>query len=257
MKGKNLTVISVSSRLLTSLVVLLLLFSLTSLIYAAGEGKTHRKAKQELNSGNFEQAEQLYQELISKDAKDINAYIGLGSVYLKKRNLGGAFEIGVKALELDTKNSRARAIVGTALLRSGYIDKSREQLIYALQLNQRDDLALAASAEIDLYENRTADAYQKLKLATEIRPSEGDYWLVLARAASRQELFKEASEALRQFLQNSPKTDTDRRARIEGIIRFYIYLGNTHLYQVKGKSSNIPLQIKLRRPYLEVKVNGK
>jgi tetratricopeptide (TPR) repeat protein len=257
MKDKNLVVVSVNSRLLTSLVIVVLLLCSSSSIYAAGEGKAHRKAKQELSSGNFEQAEQLYQEIISKDAKDVAGYIGLGLVYLKRRNLSGAFEIGVKALELDTKNSRARAIVGTALLRSGYIEKSREQLLYALQLNHRDDLALAASAEIDLYENRIADAYQKLKLATEIRSSEGDYWLVLARASSRQELFKEASEALRQFLQNSPKTDTDRRARIEGVIKFYNYLGNTHLYQVRGKSSNIPLQIKLRRPHLELKVNGK
>lgn len=257
MKNKNQTFISLNSRLLASIVVILLVCFASSSIYAAGENKLHKKAQQEMDKGNFEGAESFYQEIISKDAKDIKAHIGLGQALLKKRNLSGAFEIGVKALELDTKNARARAIVGTALLRSGYVDKASEQLLYALQLNGRDDLALASSAEIDLYENRTSDAYQKLRLATDIRSSEGDYWLVLARAASRQEFFKEASEALRQFLQNSPKTDSDRRARIEGVIKFYSYLGNTHLYQIRGKASTIPLEIKLRRPYLQVKVNNK
>ncbi|KAF0248450.1 MAG: Tfp pilus assembly protein PilF, partial [bacterium] len=257
MKYKSQTLKSINSRLFNSLVIVVLLVFASGSVYAADDKKTHNKAQQELNKGNFEQAEVLYQEILSKDGKDLKAHIGLGLVYLKKRNLSGAFEIGIKALELDKKNARVRAIVGTALLRSGYIERAIEQLVYSLQLNQRDDLALAASAEIDLYESRTSDAYGKLKLATDIRPSEGDYWLVLARAASRQELFKEASEALRQFLQNSPKTDIDRRARIEGVIKFYTYLGNTHLYQIRGKSSSIPLDIKLRRPYLEVKVNGK
>ncbi|MBI4854628.1 MAG: aspartyl protease family protein [Acidobacteria bacterium] len=257
MKDKYQTFISLSSHLLTSLVIVLILFFTSSSSYAAGDEKLHRKAQQEMDKGNFDIAEDLYQQIISKDTKDVKAYIGLATAYLKRRNLNAAFEAGIKVLELDTKNARARAIVGTALLRSGYVDRASDQLLYALQFNQRDDLALASSAEIDLYESRTAEAYQKLRLATYIRPSEGDYWLILARAASRQEFFKEASEALRQFLQNSPKTDIDRRARIEGVIRFYSYLGNTHLYQVRGKSSSIPLDIKLRRPYLQVKVNGK
>jgi predicted aspartyl protease/Tfp pilus assembly protein PilF len=246
-----------NSRLLTSLFVILILFFASDSVYAFGEGKLHKKAKQEIEKGNFEVAEKLYQEIIAKDSKDINAQIGLAQVYLKQRNLSGAFEIGIKALEADIKNVRARAIVGTALLRSGYVERANEQLLYALQIDQRDDLALASSAEIDLYENRTSIAYEKLRLATEISPSEGDYWLILARAASRQELFKEASQALRQFLENSPKTDLDRRARIDGVIKFYSYLGNTHLYQIRGKSTEVPLDIKLRRPYLQVKVNGK
>ncbi len=252
---KNRT--TITSRLLTSLGTIIFICLMASSSYALGTDKQLRKAQQEFEQGNFERAETLYQEIINKDAKDIKAYIGLGQVYLKARNLVGAFEIGLKALELDTKHPRARAIVGMALLRSGYIDKSRDQLLYALQLNHRDDLALAASAEIDLYENRVSEAYQKLKQATGIRPSEGDHWLVLARAASRQEFFKEAAEALRQFLQNSPKTDVDRRERIEGVIRFYTYLGDTHLYQIRGKTASIPLKIKIRRPHLEIKVNGK
>ncbi len=257
MKNQKTVFLPANLQTLAKLFMVLVLCFWVSSASAHGITGQHRKAEKELISGNFEQAEHLYQEIINKNAKDVEAHIGLGQVFLKKRSFQAAFEVGVKALQLDVKSTRARAIVGTALLRCGYIDKSREQLNYTLQLNSHEDLALASSAEIDLYESRIKDAYQKLKQATDIKPSEGDYWLILARAASRQEYFKEAADSLKQFLQNSPKTDVERRARIEGVIKFYTYLGDNHLYQVKGKSANVDLKIRLRRPHLEVKVNGK
>lgn len=257
MKNQKTVFALVNLQAFTKLFMLIVFCLWVSSVSANGITGQHRKAEKEISNGNFEQAEHLYQEIIKKNAKDVEAHLGLGQVYLKRRNLQEAFDIGIKALQMDVNNTRARAIVATALLRSGYIEKSREQLNYTLQINPREDLALATSAEIDLYESRIKEAYQKLRQATSIRPAEGDYWLILARAASRQEFFKEAAESLRQFLQNSPKTDVERRSRIDGVIKFYTYLGESHLYQIKGKSADIALQIKLRRPHLEIKINGK
>lgn len=240
------------TRSLQTMAMILLLFSFA----LAGESQ-YNKAQKAVQEGDFVAAEQIYQQIISSNDKDIKAHLGLSWVYLKSHNLQGAFNEAAKVVLQEPHNARGHALVGTVLLRSGYLDKAFDHLKLALTTNSREALALATAAEIDLYENRVSAAYDKLKIVTNIQSDEPDYWLLFARCASRQQLFKEAANGLRQFLSSAPKTDTDRRARIEGVIKFYTFLGGTQVYQVKGKSTGATIQIKGRRPYLAVKVNGK
>lgn len=216
-----------------------------------------KKANKEFVAGNFDRAEALYREAISKNPQNVDAHLGLSYLMLKQRNLQEAYNEANKVLDLDPRNARAYAINGKALLRSGYIQRAMEELRIALQLNVRESLALATVAELDLYENRTKNAYENLKAATQIEPQEPDYWLLYARSASRLEQFKEAASALRSFLQYAPKGDVERRERIEGVIKFYNYLGETHIYQVAGRTSTLPMEVVKRRPYIQIKVNGK
>jgi tetratricopeptide (TPR) repeat protein len=226
-------------------------------VRAAGLDGKYRKAQKEIAAGNFDKAEGIYKELLDKDPKDIDAILGLSFLFLKERDLDRARVEAERALTIDPQNARAQALFGTALLREGELPTAVQHLRSALLLNIREDLALASAAELDLYENRVQEAFQKVKLATSRQPEEPDYWLIYARAASRLEQFRDAADALRRFLRYAPKTDSGRRERIEGVIKFYTYLGNTNIYQINGKTATVPLKIKLRRPYLVAKVNGK
>ncbi|MEW6731888.1 MAG: aspartyl protease family protein [Acidobacteriota bacterium] len=225
---------------------------------AWGGENQYQRAQKELAAGNFTRAEEIYRELINRKPKDVNAYLGLSLLLLKQRNLQSAYDEANKVLALEPRNARAHALAATALLRSGYFLRAIEHLRVALLVDGREDLALVSAAEIDLYESRVEQAFQRLRAAVREQPDEPDYWLVYARAASRLEQFKEAANALSQFLRYAPKTDNERRARIQGVIKFYNYLDSTNIYELKGeKNAAIPLEIRSRRPYLQVRINGK
>src|SRR5581483_1659212 len=155
-------------------------------------------------------------------------------------------------------NSRAHSLMGTSLLRSGEFRNSVESLRTALQLNNREALALAGLSEIEYFENRSRVAYEGLRRAIQIEPQEPDYYIALARACSRIELYGEAADAYQRFLDVAPKTDAERRARIRGLIDFYRYLGTTKLHRMGGQEvSTIPFDLLGNRPFIKVMINGK
>ncbi|MCS6886073.1 MAG: aspartyl protease family protein [Acidobacteriota bacterium] len=235
-------------------ICLLLVLFVSQILAWQGE---HKKAKRELSAGNFSVAEAIYREILSSEPGDVDALTGLSYVLIKRRNFVEAYETALKVLEKDPLNARANALVATALLRSGHFGFAYQYLQVALSQPKRDALALASAAEIDLYENRTSEAYDKLRLATYFEPEEADFWLLYARAASRLDYYRDAAEALERFLRYSPKTDKDRRERIEGVIKFYKHLGNSNIYKISGKAAVVAFNLKGRRPHLEVKVNNR
>src|SRR6185295_11347732 len=113
--------------------------------------------------------------------------------------------------------------------------------------------------EIDYYDGRSADARSRAYQAHVLDPEEPDYVLTFAHASSRIEMFKDAAEALKLFLQLAPKNDTDRRDSIEGLIRFYHRLAGLKVHEVSGpKIADVTFQLRSdRRPYLRLKINGR
>jgi predicted aspartyl protease len=89
-------------------------------------------------------------------------------------------------------------------------------------------------------------------------PDEPDFVFNLGQAAARSEKYKEAADAYEKFLMIAPKTDTDRRDRIRGLIDFLRYLGNQgQLYVPAGDySSTVSFEATDNRPILEVRLNG-
>src|SRR6185437_15645991 len=107
-------------------------------------------------------------------------------------------------------------------------------------------------------ENRLPLALPGLRKAVSMDPEEPDYVFNLGQAAARSEKYKEAADAYERFLQISPRTDTDRRARIAGLIEFLRYLGRQgSLYVPSGEyRSTVPFEASDNRPILEVRING-
>jgi tetratricopeptide (TPR) repeat protein len=223
-----------------------------------GFDKPLAQADRALRQGEYERAEQIYRELLSKDAHDNQARLGLSFALLKQRDLQQAYDQAARALLLNPLSARAHALLGAAILAAGSFHESIEEFRTALSLNEDESLAVNGLAMIDFYENRLDLALKGLRHAAELDPNEPDYIFNLGQAAARNEKYKEAADSYERFLQIAPKTDADRRARIRGLIDFLRYLGKQgSLYELGGANRTIvPFEMVDTRPILLVRVNG-
>jgi tetratricopeptide (TPR) repeat protein len=243
---------------LVMIVLVVTLVSLPAAVRAESRGKALKRAEKELRQANFEEAEKIYRQLIEHDQKDKEARLGLSFALIKQGKLQDSFEQAAQVIAADPLSARAHALLGTSLLRSGEFRNSIEALYTAVKFNNRESLAIAGLAEIEYFENRSRTAYDWLKRAVQLDPLEPDYYISLARTCSRLEYYGEAADAYTRFLDVSPKTDTERRARIRGLIDFYRYLGTTKIHRTTGKEvTTIPVTLVNHRPFIDIGVNGK
>lgn len=225
---------------------------------AETRGKALKRAEKEMRAANFAEAEKIYLHLLEKDQADKEARLGLSFSLMKQLKLQGSYEHAAQVISADPLNARAFALLGTALLRSGEFRNSVEALYTAVKFDQKQALAIAGLSEIEYFENRARTAYDGLRRAIMLEPNEPDYYVSLARACSRLEIYNEAADAYQRFLEVSPKTDAERRARIKGLIDFYRYLGTTKINRVSGKDLvTIPFDLVNNRPFVKIMINGK
>jgi tetratricopeptide (TPR) repeat protein len=226
--------------------------------YASSDKKAYNKGYRAARKGEYPQAEKIFRELLEKDAHDIEARLGLSFTQLKQRNLQAAYDNAARAIMLDPLSARGHALLGTAILGAGEFRLSVEEFRTALALNENEALAVAGLAMVDFYENRLNSAINGLRKAANMDPDEPDYVFSLGQAAARSEKYREAADAYERFLIIAPKTDTDRRERILGLIAFLRYLGRQGSLYVAGgeERTSIPFDATDNRPILQVRVNG-
>jgi len=225
---------------------------------SAFNDKTLNKGQKAIRKGDYQLAEKIYRELLTKDAQDTQARLGLSFALLKQRNLQDAYDHAARVIMLDPLSARAHALLGSAILAAGDFQSSVEEFKTALALNSTEALAIAGLAMVDFYENRLPLALPALRRAVSVDPDEPDYIYSLAQAAARSERYKEAADAYERFLAIAPKTDEDRRARIIGLIAFLRYLGKQgSLYVPAGaQRTSVGFDAFDNRPILQVRVNG-
>jgi tetratricopeptide (TPR) repeat protein/predicted aspartyl protease len=225
---------------------------------AKTDKKTYSKGYRAVRKGDYEEAEKIFRELITKDAHDNEARLGLSFALLKQRNLQGAYDNAARVIMADPVSARAHALLGTAILGAGEFRLSVEEFKTALALDPNEALAVAGLAMVDFYENRLPLAIPALRKAVAMDPDEPDYVFSLGQAAARSEKYKEAADSYERFLLIAPKTDYDRRARIVGLIDFLRYLGRQGSLYVPGGEyrSSIPFEATDNRPIIEIRVNG-
>lgn len=221
--------------------------------------KTRSRAERALREGEFELAEQLFRELIAKDAHDNDARLGLSYTLLKLRKLVDAYDHAARVIAVEPLSPRAHALLGTVILASGDFRQSVEEFRTALSLKEDEALAIAGLAMVDFYENRLSASIAGLRHAVALDSNEPDFIYSLAQASARSEHYKEAADAYERFLIVAPKTDEDRRARIRGLIDFLRYLGTqSGLYEVSGASqTSVPFEMPNNRPIINVHLNGR
>src|SRR5947209_7486649 len=238
---------------------------LASLVGAAGapparaSGDSARgRAERAIREGDFEVAEKLYRDLLTKNARDTEARLGLSRALLKQRKNQDAFDQAARVIAVEPMSARAHALLGSALLSAGDFRLSVEEFRTALSFKDNEALAIAGLAMVDFYENRLDESLAGLRRAAFIDPDEPDYIYSLGQVAARNERYAEAANAYEQFLRVAPKTDADRRARIRGLIDFLRYLGaQNNLLAVGGPDDvTIPFDLVNNRPIISVRVNG-
>src|SRR5262245_53340380 len=232
--------------------------SLSQPALSESRDKALKRAEKEMRMANFSEAEKIYRQLLEKDQNDKTARLGLSFTLVKLNKFLESFQQAAQVIAADPLNSRAYALLGTSLLRSGEFRDSIEALATAVKFNNREALAITGLAEIEYFENRSRNAYELLKRAIQLDPMESDYYLSLARTCSRLEYYTEAADAYQRFLEVAPKTDAERRARIRGLIDFYRYLGSTKIHRTTGKElSSMSFSLVNHRPFVNVMINGK
>ena len=226
--------------------------------HAFGDKKDYQKGYKALRKGDYPQAEKIFRDLLGKDAKDIEARLGLSFTLLKQRSLQAAYDNAARVIMLDPLSARGHALLGAAILAAGEFRLSVEEFRTALALNENEALAVAGLAMVDFYENRLQAAMPGLRRAANLDPNEPDFVFNLGQAAARSERYKEAADAYERFLLIAPKTDLDRRARIVGLIDFLRYLGRQgSLYIASGENrTSVPFEATDNRPLVPVRVNG-
>ena len=242
-----------------SVAAFVLFFSLAGASHtiAAADKKAYNKGYRAIKKGEYEQAEKIFRDLLNKDAQDIEARLGLSFTLLKQRSLQGAYDNASRVIMLDPLSARGHALLGTAILGAGEFQLSVEEFRTALALNENEPLAVAGLAMVHFYENRLSLAIPALRRAVSLDPDEPDFVFYLGQAAARSERYKEAADAYERFLLIAPKTDTDRRARIAGLIDFLRYLGRQgSLYVPSGEHAVLPFEATDNRPILLVRING-
>jgi predicted aspartyl protease/Flp pilus assembly protein TadD len=226
-------------------------------VRARGDNARSR-AERAIRDGDFEAAEKIYRELLSKDAHDNESRLGLSHALLKQRKNQDAYDQAARVVAVDPTSARAHALLGSALLGSGDFRLSVEEFRTALSFKDNEALAIAGLAMIDFYENRLEESLSGLRRAASIDPNEPDFIYNLGQVAARYERYAEAANAYETFLRIAPKTDADRRARIRGLIDFLRYLGTqTNLLAAAGPDDvTVPFELVNNRPIISVRVNG-
>ena len=224
----------------------------------SSDGKAQSRGDKALRDGDFETAEKIYRDLLAKDPHDNRARLGLSFALLKQRLLQDAYDHAARVILVEPLSARAHALLGSAILASGDFRNSVEEFRTAISLEENESVAVAGLAMVDFYENRLDSALRGLRRAVNIAPNEPDYIFNLGQAAARNERYREAADAYERFLIVAPKADSDRRARIRGLIDFLRYLGTqSSLYVPSGSSKTIvPFESIDGRPILKVRVNG-
>ncbi len=220
--------------------------------------KAHSRAEKALRAGDFERAEQMYRDLLTKNDHDTDARLGLSRTLLKQRRLQDSYDHAARVLAIDPLSARAHALLGAAILASGEFRQSVEEFRTALTLDENEAIAIAGLAMVDYYENRIFPCVLGLRRAASIDPNEPDYVFNLGQAAARSERYKEAADAYERFLIIAPRTDEERRARIRGLIDFLRYLGRQgSLYGLEGADRTvISFTSPDDRPLIRIRVNG-
>jgi tetratricopeptide (TPR) repeat protein len=225
---------------------------------ASADKKAYNKGYRAARKGEYPQAEKIFRELLEKDARDIEARLGLSFTQLKQRNLQAAYDNAARVIMMDPLSARGHALLGSAILGAGEFRLSVEEFRTALALNENEALAVAGLAMVDFYENRLQQAINGLRRAVSMDSDEPDYVFSLGQAAARSEKYREAADAYERFLMVAPKTDIDRRERILGLIAFLRYLGKQgSLYVPAGDvRASIAFEATDNRPILQVRING-
>jgi Flp pilus assembly protein TadD len=159
----------------TLTVVMLLAIAGTGCTAKVKESYHLKRADKYFNSGQMEQAEIEYKNVLRSAPQNASAWSRLGIIYFDQGRLGEAAQILARAQQLATNNLEVRLKLGTIYLGAGNLKEARDEAGFVLDKNPRDAeapslLAEASSTTGEI--NATRLRLQKMSQTGETAPLE-------------------------------------------------------------------------------------
>lgn len=216
-----------------------------------------KQADKLIKRGSLEEAEKILRRVMEQNPGEPKAKVKLAFVLLKQRRLLDAYSLAFEVAKAEPKNSYAFAVLGMIMLDNGNFKEAEIALVNALQINKKEALAWMGLGLLDFYQNRIFQSIDNLRTADYLDGNEPDYIFALAQVSARAEEYNQAADAYRRFLQVSPQTDIERRARIKGLIEFLDFLGGkSSLYDINSeKQASVQFKLLNDRPIVQVQIN--
>ena len=177
-----------------------------------------------LRQGAYEEAEGLYRNLLSTNNNDNDARLGLSVALIRQSKLKEAAEEAARVLNAMPTSARAHAVNGSVRLALGEFKSATAEFQNALQVNEKEAMAVAGLALIDLYENRVTESFDGFKRATSLDSNEPEYFLRFAQVAERLDRFSDAGSAYERFIRLARRADPDQLARLRGRLEVVKFL---------------------------------
>ena len=151
-------------------------------------------AKHDVQEGNYDHADKIYQEVLSRDEENYEALLGLGHIQMFKHDYLKAIMSLSKMTETYPFEKDPFFSLGVSYLSIGQMEKGQEALRQAYELSPESFEIMQAYTEILLYQEEFEEVQDILVREIEEGLENGQIFYLMARAKEGLEEFEEALE---------------------------------------------------------------
>ena len=151
-------------------------------------------AKHDIQEGNYDHAEKIYQEVLSRDEENYEALLGLSHIQMFKHDHLKAIMSLSKITEIYPYEKDPFFSLGVSYLSIGQMEKGQEALKQAYELSPESFEILQAYTEVLLYQEEFEEVQDILAQEIEEGLENGQIFYLMARAKEGLEEFEEALE---------------------------------------------------------------
>ena len=151
-------------------------------------------AKHDVQEGNYDHAEKIYQEVLSRDEENYEALLGLSHIQMFKHEYLKAIMSLSKITETYPYEKEPFFSLGVSYLSIGQMEKGQEALKQAYELSPESFEILQAYTEVLLYQEEFEGVQDILAQEIEEGLENGQIFYLMARAKEGLEEFEEALE---------------------------------------------------------------
>lgn len=151
-------------------------------------------AKHDVQEGNYDHADKIYQEVLSRDEENYEALLGLGHIQMFKHDYLKAIMSLSKMTESYPFEKDPFFSLGVSYLSIGQMEKGQEALRQAYELSPESFEIMQAYIEILLYQEEFEEVQDILVREIEEGLENGQIFYLMARAKEGLEEFEEALE---------------------------------------------------------------
>jgi tetratricopeptide (TPR) repeat protein len=162
------------------------------------------EAKELVDREEYAEAEKKYIEIIGLDAKNIEAYRGLGNLYFLQKNYEDAKQTFSHILKLNKMDDKAYAKLGKIAEQEGNFDKAKKDLLRSIDI-EAAPIHYFELAEVCFKMEKYKEALSNLNKALKIEPNNPKYLDLLVTVSIIIKDKNKSTEALNRLKEVNPE----------------------------------------------------